>query len=228
MLTMVEFREALQASLADERMSLDERSAFTEALRQFGGDPGKLKQARAAAFEVARDALGKTPPARVLAWLENAIRAIESSTEQPIEVRCLFAPRDPCVDEICALLREARETADLCIFTITDDRIVNEIEDAHRRGVRVRILTDDDKAHDRGSDIHRLARAGIQVRKDHDPAHMHHKFAIIDGHWLLTGSYNWTRSASKENAENVIILDHTGACAQFMDEFERLWRLSRR
>ena len=225
MLTMVEFRDALQASLADERMSIDERSAFTEALRQFGGDQGKLKQARAAAFEVARNALEETEPSRVLAWLENAVRAIETSAEAPIEVRCLFAPRDPCVDEICGLLHDARESADLCIFTITDDRIVNEIEAAHRRGVRVRILTDDDKAHDRGSDVHRLARMGIQVRKDHDPAHMHHKFAIVDGHWLLTGSYNWTRSASKENAENVIILDHVGACTQFEEEFERLWRL---
>ena len=50
---------------------------------------------------------------------------------------------------------------DLCVFTITDDRLVEVwILDAHYRGVRVRIITDNDKAADLGSDIDQLPRGG--------------------------------------------------------------------
>ncbi|MCA9056002.1 MAG: endonuclease, partial [Planctomycetaceae bacterium] len=51
----------------------------------------------------------------------------------------------------------ARETVDVCVFTITDDRITRAILDAHRRRVRIRILSDDDKSGDLGSDVERLA-----------------------------------------------------------------------
>ena len=223
-----EMRQKLCETFEDSRMSRDERTALTTLLQSYGGNAGRLKQVRAAAYDVAREMLAENTPEAIITWLEEVTRAIEGAQAPAIECRCLFAPRDPCVDEICALLRDAEASADLCIFTITDDRIVSEIEAAHRRSVAVRILTDDEKSLDRGSDVGRLARAGIPVRKDRDPAHMHHKFAVIDGHILLTGSYNWTRSASKENAENILIIDHLGACRQFSEEFERLWNAGRR
>ena len=34
---------------------------------------------------------------------------------------------------------------------------------------------------------------------------MHHKFALFDGRRLMTGSFNWTRSASEQNEENLIV-----------------------
>ena len=46
----------------------------------------------------------------------------------------------------------------MCVFTITDNRIVDAMERAHRRNVQVRVISDDDKAADAGSDIDRLER----------------------------------------------------------------------
>ncbi len=43
------------------------------------------------------------------------------------------------------LLAKASRTADICVFTITDDRVSDAILDAHRRAVAVRIITDDAK-----------------------------------------------------------------------------------
>ena len=89
--------------------------------------------------------------------------------------------------------------ADLCVFTLSDDRITAEVLAAHARGVAVRIVTDNDKEFDAGSDIAQLRQAGIPVAVDRTDAHMHHKFALFDGTWLLNGSYNWTRSAAQVN-----------------------------
>jgi phosphatidylserine/phosphatidylglycerophosphate/cardiolipin synthase-like enzyme len=90
--------------------------------------------------------------------------------------------------------------------------------------VAVRIITDNDKAFDRGSDVERLARSGIDVCVDRTSHHMHHKFAIFDRKRLLTGSYNWTRSAASSNEENFIIVDNPRLRSSFQDEFDRLWK----
>ena len=109
------------------------------------------------------------------------------------------------------------------MFTITDDRIADAILEAHHRGVKVRIISDDDKSFDRGSDIQRLRDANVSLRVDHSPHHMHHKFAVFDGRLAVTGSYNWTRGAAERNHENLVILDDPRIVPRFVDEFERLW-----
>ena len=35
---------------------------------------------------------------------------------------------------------------------------------------------------------------------------MHNKFCIIDERIIITGSYNWTNKANKENNENIVII----------------------
>jgi mitochondrial cardiolipin hydrolase len=111
----------------------------------------------------------------------------------------------------------------VCVFTITDDRLADALLAAHRRGVAIRVLTDNDKAHDLGSDIERIAAAGVAVRIDRTPFHMHHKYAIFDGRRLLNGSYNWTRGAARDNQENVVVTDDPALVARFAAAFEALW-----
>jgi len=53
-------------------------------------------------------------------------------------------------------------------------------------------------------------------------AHMHHKFAIMD-ETLLTGSYNWTRSAAQRNYENILVTEERGLLREFTKEFDQLW-----
>jgi phosphatidylserine/phosphatidylglycerophosphate/cardiolipin synthase-like enzyme len=134
-----------------------------------------------------------------------------------------FTPGDACLNLIRRRLAEARKTIDICVFTITDDRISNAILDAHRRGVKVRIVTDDEKAYDAGSDVPRFAAAKIPLRVDNTPFHMHHKFAIFDGRCVLNGSYNWTRGAAENNLENVVELLDPTLIGQFQTEFDAIW-----
>ena len=121
---------------------------------------------------------------------------------------------------IAGLLRYAARQIDVCVFTITDDRIADEILAAPRRGVAVRILTDEEKITDPGSDIKRFRSAGIAVRVDRSPHHMHHKFAVFDARTLLTGSYNWTRAASEHNKDNFIVTGDAHLVQAFSATFE--------
>ncbi len=141
--------------------------------------------------------------------------------------RVCFSPGPECLGAIKSELDRARKKVEICVFTITDDRVTDAILAAHRRGVKVRIATDDEKAYDRGSDVERLFAEGIEVRVDEPDHHMHHKFAVFDDARLVTGSYNWTRSAAEKNQENVLVSDDTRLVRPYREMFERLWtRLS--
>lgn len=137
--------------------------------------------------------------------------------------RALFAPRDEIWRHIVEALDATETRAELAVFTITDNRITRAILEAQERGVQLRIVSDNDKANDRGSDVERLARGGIPVRLDRTDVHMHHKFAVFDERLLVTGSYNWTRSAANENAENVVFTDDPKLVEAFLGEFRRCW-----
>lgn len=146
---------------------------------------------------------------------------IEKSIKQE---QVFFSPGEECRNAIIYTIRQAKSHINICVFTISDDLVTEEIEKKHKQGVKIRIITDDDKSYDKGSDIYRLKESGIPIKIDDSPNHMHHKFAIIDGNYLINGSYNWTRSAFVYNNENVVISNNSQTIARFNTEFEKLWK----
>jgi phosphatidylserine/phosphatidylglycerophosphate/cardiolipin synthase-like enzyme len=215
----------LTRSLADRSLSRNEKQAFHEFVASLR--PGSDRQViRSRAFEIARAALANPDDHPVLAWLEGVVKAL--SDHGPDErshglAEAYFSPGQDCRLAISRYLKHAQRTADICVFTITDDRLTEALFEAHRRAVSVRIVSDDSKADDTGSDVERLRKAGIPVRLDRSPCHMHHKFALLDGKTLLTGSYNWTRGAADENEENLIVSDDPRVVSLFADRFDLLW-----
>lgn len=220
-------RAALAASLADGRMADDEKRGVAHEVRQAALGPEALNALRNHAFALAREQGAQHEPQLLLRWLEGAMRAIDGGrTPGGIAVRttACFSPGTDCLNTIVGHLRQAKRHIDLCVFTLSDDRISREVLAAHRRGVALRFITDNEKEHDAGSDVAELRRAGVAIAVDRSEAHMHHKFAIFDGQWLLNGSYNWTRSACEFNEENLVASNEPALVARFQAEFDRLWQ----
>lgn len=144
-------------------------------------------------------------------------------TKNKVVNHAYFSPGDECLNAILASIKGAQSSVKICVFTISDDRITQAIKQAHRNGIKVKILTDNEKLYDKGSDIKELSLAGIPTRIDNTANHMHHKFAILDNQTVLTGSYNWTRSAALYNHENLIITNEKTIVTDFCREFDRLW-----
>lgn len=219
--------DMLDQTLADHRLSRGERRALEAVFADLALSESDRAGIRNLAFERASGALPGADARAVLEWLEDVVRALDKVTRPAHRApshELVFSPGDACVQRICSLIRGTRAFLEICVFTITDNRISREIADAHRRGVQVRIISDDDKSLDRGSDIERLAEEGIPVALDHT-GHMHHKFALFDRARVVSGSYNWTRGAADENHENILVSDDPGLAERFLEEFEKLWRL---
>jgi phosphatidylserine/phosphatidylglycerophosphate/cardiolipin synthase-like enzyme len=161
---------------------------------------------------------------QVLAWLEEANKILASVAQPAVPDQVYFSPGTDCLQAITRHLQNAIRTVDICVFTISDNRISGQIIACHQSGKQVRIITDNEKLYDTGSDIQQLADAGIAVRVDRTSNHMHHKFALVDGQTVLTGSYNWTRSAAEYNQENILITGNKQVVSVFEKEFAKLWR----
>lgn len=222
-----EIEGILAKTLEDRRLSRGERRALSEVLADVHLDHRTRDFIRKRAFDLLRRELKERGSHEIMDWLEDVARVFARATDPERNLvvnEARFSPDQDCAGLIRAMLNAATKTVDICIFTITDDRIAQAIAAAHERGVLARIITDRDKSMDLGSDISELERQGIAVACDPSPNHMHHKFALFDRKQLLTGSYNWTRSASRDNFENVVVVNDPGLVEVFTREFERLWK----
>lgn len=216
----------LETSLADLRLDDEEKHSLARTLRQAQPPEDGFRQLRNHAFTLARDRLAaQQDPMAVLRWLEGVVRALDVARTPALAIRssACFSPGEACLNTIVQHFRSARRSVDLCVFTLSDDRIAEEVLAAHARGVALRFITDNDKETDAGSDVARLRLAGVPIFVDRTSAHMHHKFAIFDGQWLLNGSYNWTRSACTHNEENLVATNDAALLRQFQGAFEQLW-----
>lgn len=216
--------QQLRDSLNDLRLSNQER----DELRQLGSNLSaeQVRYLRNRAFALVRELVaepGNVEPA--LKWLEQVVKTLDSAAApRQLEVASVhFSPGESCRRKIRELCRQARRSVDICVYTISDDQLSEEIVACHRRGIVVRVISDNDKQFDEGSDIQWLQRQGVPLRIDDSPYHMHHKFALFDGRLLLNGSFNWTRSATTGNEENLLVIDHPALLAAYAAEFETLW-----
>ena len=128
----------------------------------------------------------------------------------------LFFPSQENELELIKYLKMADNYCYVCVYTITNDKLARVLYTLKQAGVDVRVISDDETATNDGSDLAKLANAGIPVRIDTDPqARMHHKFIVIDDDLLLNGSFNWTSTAVNSNYENVVVMDHGGLIGDF-------------
>lgn len=165
---------------------------------------------------------------RVFGMMQELLEIILAARFTVQHSTVLFSPDDECTEKLIDFIKSANRKLEICVFTITDDRIANAILFAHAKGVPVRIITDDEKAYDSGSDIKKFAHAGIPVKVDTSSQHMHNKFAIADDSLVLTGSYNWTRTAAENNQENILITPDEYIVHSFTKQFQRLWQKCQR
>ena len=117
-----------------------------------------------------------------------------------------FSPKGGCTEAIIAELRLARREILVQAYSFSCKLIAQALIDAADRGVAVRILLDKSNEKESYSEIGDLKQYQIELLIDACHAIAHNKIMLIDGQTLLTGSFNFTRQAELENAENLLVL----------------------
>ncbi len=215
----------LVEALQDTKLDNAEKAELRAIVPSLSQEEGRF--VRNKAFALARDEIREdsSQTFAVMKWLEQVVKTLDvADNPAMIESSAHFSPGDECRRKILDLCHGAKKSIDICVFTISDDSLSEAIFKAHQRGIDVRIITDNDKSNDLGSDVDELTRKGVPVRMDRTDNHMHHKFAVFDQTTLLNGSFNWTRSASRYNQENIVVSADVRVVERFCNEFDRLWQ----
>jgi phosphatidylserine/phosphatidylglycerophosphate/cardiolipin synthase-like enzyme len=98
-------------------------------------------------------------------------------------------------------------------YSYTSYKIAKGLLDAHKRGVKVEVILDKSQKSHQYSSADFLANSGIAVKIDSDHAIAHNKVMMIDAETVITGSFNFTKAAEENNAENLLVI-HDKALAE--------------
>jgi len=175
-----------------------------------------------------RSAVGMLLVGLILWTFVGASQTSELQQTVSCQVQAFFV--SPSVDGVIkrvllALIDEASTTIDVALYSFTDNDLGDALVAAYRRGVQVRIILDDGQEEARGGEYIKLTDAGMCVYVEHVEGLMHHKFMVIDGRLVVTGSYNWSAAADDSNFENIVVLECPELASVFTQEFERICTL---
>lgn len=219
----MDLRGIIDESLKDNFLSREEAHKMLEELGKFYLAPKERVDLIQYAIGQASEKTTADNYAYIFKWIKKVTHLLGDFGSDERHNNAYFSHLDDIRNHVIKSITEARSSLDICLFTISENQIADAIIKQSKSGIKVRIVTDDDKIMDRGSDIFRFKHEGIPIKIDSDRSLMHHKFAIIDRKKLITGSYNWTRSASEVNNENIVITDNDRIVTAFNEEFGRLW-----
>jgi phosphatidylserine/phosphatidylglycerophosphate/cardiolipin synthase-like enzyme len=142
---------------------------------------------------------------------------------QDVTVEVLFSPDDGVSRRLVELITAAEDSIEIMVYTLTAEPLAHAIAARAAEGVRVRAVWDASQVRASGSQYDALHSSGLEVRRLDAEGLMHHKVFIVDGTSVVTGSYNFTRSAEERNDENVLILHSPAIAAEYLLEFEELY-----
>lgn len=135
-----------------------------------------------------------------------------------------FSPDDGNAAQIIELIQNAEENIYFMAFSFTSDDIAQALIDATDDGITVVGVFEESQYYSNsGTEFDHLLAAGLDVRLDGNDRNMHHKVFIIDGEIVITGSYNFSRSAEERNDENTLIIYSPEIAAQYLAEFDRVF-----
>ena len=141
--------------------------------------------------------------------------------------RVIFSPKGGTSKELLRLIKAAKGNIAVAAYAFSTKYLGKALSEALKRGVKVRIILDWDIARKAYSIDEWLSGEGIDLRFiDVKGGSLHHKFMIIDGKILMTGSYNFTNESEFRNHEAAIFTNNKALIQSFAAEFDRLWNLA--
>lgn len=140
-------------------------------------------------------------------------------------------------------LSNANQTIAMALFVFSDQTLVNRLEPLHHKGVDFKTLIESGFAYRSYSEALDMMGVALAEECQFEPDNhlwqpaiatvgvsrmppgdlLHHKFGLVDGQTVITGSHNWTDAANRGNDETVIVIHNPVVAAHYQREFERLY-----
>jgi phosphatidylserine/phosphatidylglycerophosphate/cardiolipin synthase-like enzyme len=143
-----------------------------------------------------------------------------AGTSKPPAWQVYFSPRGGCTEAVVAELARAKASVLVQAYSFTSAPIAKALVDASRRGVKIDVLLDKSQRTEHYSEADFIAHAGIPTAIDARHAIAHNKVMIIDGETVITGSFNFTKAAEENNAENMLVIQDPALAAKYSENWK--------
>ena len=125
-------------------------------------------------------------------------------------------------EKLAAVIEQAESSVDVVAYDLDLERVADALIAAHRDGVQVRVVVESDNVDEEA--VASLRRAGITIVEDErESGLMHDKFAVIDGQWVWTGSWNMTKNGTYRNNNNGVLIASPALAENYTVEFEEMF-----
>lgn len=138
--------------------------------------------------------------------LVPSIYAADLTLPKDTPVRVFFSPNGGCSEAIIDTVGQAKSEILVQAFIFTSEPIAKALLGAHKRGVKLFVILDKSQKKDGYSPVTFFTNQGIPAYIDSMHARAHDKVMIIDQETVITGSFNFSKSAETKNSENVLII----------------------
>jgi phosphatidylserine/phosphatidylglycerophosphate/cardiolipin synthase-like enzyme len=126
-------------------------------------------------------------------------------------------------EALAQAIDQARLSVDVAVYDLDLSSVSHALINAHRRGVKVRVITESDNMDTVATKIPALKEAGIPVIGDRREGLMHNKFTVIDHMEVWTGSMNYIANDAYRNDNNLIRIRSTKLAQDYTTEFNEMF-----
>ena len=167
------------------------------------------------------DARGRACWLFILAFLAAGLGPSAVARSEPPESgwHVYFSPNHGATAAVVEALHAARRSVLVQAYSFTSAPIARALALAHARGVDVQVILDRRETGAKYSSADFLAHAGIATLIDGAHAIAHNKVMVIDGETVITGSFNFTTAAERQNAENLLVIRDRALADCYVDNW---------
>src|SRR6266481_640626 len=154
-----------------------------------------------------------------LALLAAALAPVSRAVPDEAAWQVYFSPNHGATKAVVDALDGAKSTVLVQAYSFTSAAIAKALVEAHDRGVDVQVILDRKETGSKYSSADFVAHAGISTLIDGKHAIAHNKVMIIDGVAVITGSFNFTTAAERQNAENLLVIHDRALAARYTENW---------
>ena len=155
----------------------------------------------------------------ILLLLLSGSQTAAQPPEKP-KISVYFSPNGGCTQAILAEIANAKVSILMQAYIFESADIAKALVAAHKKGVKVEVILDRRQRKESYGIADFLANSGIPTRIDSAHAYAHNKVLVNDEETVITGSFNFTKSAEDKNAENLLVIKDKDIAMKFAENWK--------
>lgn len=139
----------------------------------------------------------------------------------PADITTCFSPHQNCTKSLIETLGNAKKSIYVQAYSFTNNDVAMALIEAKGREIDVQVYIDKGRIKEKHSITHKLIEAKIPVIVQRSQNIAHNKIMIIDDEIVITGSFNWTNNALK-NEENLNFIKSKELVQSYLDNWKEI------